>query len=274
MMSTERSTAHELPGSGLETARMPGHWLLARLGKRVLRPGGLGLTRELLGGLAIRPDDEVIEFAPGLGATAKLILERKPSRYTGIERDAEAMAWTRQNLPQRADISVAVGTADATGLPGESASVVLGESLLSMNNQEHKQAIVAEACRLLRPGGRYGIHELCLVPDDLAPEHRQAIHSELSEAVHVGAHPLPAWDWTALLESAGLRVIQIGYAPMHLLRPRRMIADEGVRGALRVACNILRDGTARRRVLAMHRVFERHRDNLRGIYLVAEKPAS
>lgn len=29
-------------------ANTPGHWLLARLGKRVLRPGGLRLTRRLL----------------------------------------------------------------------------------------------------------------------------------------------------------------------------------------------------------------------------------
>ena len=29
------------PGEGLQTAKMPGHWVLARLGKRVLRPGGM-----------------------------------------------------------------------------------------------------------------------------------------------------------------------------------------------------------------------------------------
>jgi hypothetical protein len=34
----------DLPGSELDVSRIPGHWLLARLGKRVLRPGGLELT--------------------------------------------------------------------------------------------------------------------------------------------------------------------------------------------------------------------------------------
>ena len=42
-----------LPGSDLEAARMPGHWLLARLGKRVLRPGGMELTRWMLNALRI-----------------------------------------------------------------------------------------------------------------------------------------------------------------------------------------------------------------------------
>ena len=59
-----------LPGSELDVSRMPGHWLLARLGKRVLRPGGSEPTRALLDGLAIGPADKEVEFAPGLGVTA------------------------------------------------------------------------------------------------------------------------------------------------------------------------------------------------------------
>ena len=36
------------PGGGLKTEKAPGHWVLARTGKRVLRPGGMELTRRLL----------------------------------------------------------------------------------------------------------------------------------------------------------------------------------------------------------------------------------
>lgn len=52
-MSASRSpNDHGLPGAELSVRKMPGHWLLARLGKRVLRPrpGGLELTRRLLSG--------------------------------------------------------------------------------------------------------------------------------------------------------------------------------------------------------------------------------
>ena len=51
MQMTDKMT---LPGSELSASKMPGHWLLARLGKRVLRPGGLNLTRQLLESLAIQ----------------------------------------------------------------------------------------------------------------------------------------------------------------------------------------------------------------------------
>uniref|UniRef100_UPI001C68D3FE hypothetical protein n=1 Tax=Streptomyces shenzhenensis TaxID=943815 RepID=UPI001C68D3FE len=56
-----------LPGAGLDAARVPGHWLLARLGKRVLRPGGVELTRWMLDALGVDPQDRVVELAAGLG---------------------------------------------------------------------------------------------------------------------------------------------------------------------------------------------------------------
>ncbi|HEX7005995.1 MAG TPA: class I SAM-dependent methyltransferase [Alphaproteobacteria bacterium] len=261
----------ELPGSELDVAKMPGHWLLARLGKRVLRPGGLGMTRALLDDLSITAEDDVVEFAPGLGTTARQLLDLGPRRYTGVERDAKAAACAERHLPKAANIAVVVGTADHTRLPDACASVVLGEAMLTMNTAEHKRRIVEEAHRLLRPGGRYAIHELCIVPDEMAAaEHRQ-IERDLSSVIHVGARPLRTPEWRDLLERSGFRVARMGHAPMHLLRPKRLIEDEGLIGALRIAKNVALDPKARQRVLAMRRVFERYRSNLKAIYIVAEK---
>jgi len=62
------TSASCLPGDNRDAAKMPGQLLLLRLGKRVLRPGGLELTRRMLDGLNIQPNDDVVEFGPGLGA--------------------------------------------------------------------------------------------------------------------------------------------------------------------------------------------------------------
>ena len=45
-----KSTQERVAGerSGPEAGRMQGHWLLAKLGKRILRPGGRALTAKLL----------------------------------------------------------------------------------------------------------------------------------------------------------------------------------------------------------------------------------
>ena len=42
--------------------------------------------------LNIQPGDAVIEFAPGLGETARLTLKHNPSSYTAVERDKDAAA--------------------------------------------------------------------------------------------------------------------------------------------------------------------------------------
>src|SRR5271165_1658202 len=84
-----------MPGEELKAERMPGHWLLARLGKRVLRPGGRQLTHRMIEALNVCPSDQVVEFAPGLGATARLTLKRRPTSYTAVERDQDAAAMVQ-----------------------------------------------------------------------------------------------------------------------------------------------------------------------------------
>lgn len=249
---------------------MPGHWLLARMGKRVLRPGGLELTRRMLDGLAIGERDTVVEFAPGLGITARLALARRPAAYIGVERDEAAAAVVKRLLTQPRHRCV-LGSATATGLADASASVVYGEAMLSMQTAAQKAQIVGEALRLLEPGGRYGIHELALGPDDLPDSVKEAVARDLSEAIHVGARPLTVGEWRSLLEAAGFQVESCATAPMHLLEPRRIIRDEGLLRAVRIAFNVLTTPVARRRVLAMRRVFARYGDRLCAVALVARK---
>lgn len=79
-------------GGDLAVQKMSAHWLRARLGKSVLRPGGLETRRWLLDRGGIGSDDDVIELAPGLGVTAREILARQPASYAGIERNDGAVA--------------------------------------------------------------------------------------------------------------------------------------------------------------------------------------
>ncbi len=259
-----------LPGEELQASKMPGHWLLARLGKRVLRPGGRQLTSRMIEALDIRPADEVIEFAPGLGATARLTLKRKPTSYTAVERDQDAAALVQQFL-QGPEQRCVVGLAENTGLPDATATVVYGEAMLSMQTPQQKSRIVREAHRLLKPGGRYGIHELCLIPDDLDDNTKREIQNGLSSVIHHGTRPLTIGEWQGLLESEGFSVQAHAQAPMHLLEPGRLIQDEGMLGALRFAFNLLCNREARRRVLAMRGVFSKYRDNLAAVVFVGQK---
>ena len=257
-------------GEELNTTKMPGHWLLARLGKRVLRPGGQELTRQMLNGLCIKSSDDVVEFAPGLGFTAQLTLDQKPASYIAVERDEAAASLVRRYLTG-SNQACLIGRAEKTGLSDATATVIYGEAMLTMQTPTKKQQIVQEAFRLMKPTGRYGIHELCLVPEDLDEDTKQEIQKALTDAIHVGARPLTVPEWRTLLEAEGFIVHTQATAPMHLLEPKRLIQDEGFWAALRFVWNVLRDSEARHRVKTMRKVFQTYEENLAAIMLVGIK---
>ncbi len=258
------------PGEGLKTEKMPGHWVLARLGKRVLRPGGMELTRRMLAALQIKREDDVIEFAPGMGVTARLTIGLGPASYTAVERDEVAAKIVSGYLKEDRQRCV-IGSASHTGLPNQGATVVYGEAMLTMQTDETKREIVREARRLLKNGGRYGIHEMCLLSENLDEDTRKETERALTGVVHHGVRPLAVSEWRSLLESEGFEVQSVDMASMSLLEPRRLISDEGLAGALRFAWNVARDSEARRRVFEMRSVFRRYRKELGAVALVAIK---
>lgn len=161
-----------------------------------------------------------------------------------------------------------------TGLEAGSADVVVGEAMLTMQGENAKKAIVDEAFRVLRPGGRYAIHELGLMPDELAEEVKDDIRREMARAIKVNARPLTVKEWSELLTGAGFEIKSVDLAPMALLQPRRVIADEGVFGALRIVGNVLTHPAARKRVLSMRGTFNRYREQLTAVAIVAVVPGS
>jgi hypothetical protein len=159
-------------------------------------------------------------------------------------------------------------------LRDQTATVVYGEAMLSMQPAATKLRIIREAARLLRPGGHYGIHELCVVPDNVDESICDAIQRELSDEIHVGVRPLTICQWRELLLGAGLTIIAEDFAPMKLLEPSRIVKDEGLWRAMRFAWNVATHAAARRRVLKMRRVFRKYNHNLAAVAIVARKSIS
>lgn len=259
-----------MPNEDRKIAKTPGHWVLAQLGKKVLRPGGKELTEKMLEGLNITAVDHVIEFAPGMGFTARLCLEKMPRTYTAIEQNEQAAQIVRRYL-YGPDQICKLGNAQQTGLEEGCATVVYGEAMLTMQSDARKNEIIAEASRVLRSGGRYGIHELCVIPDDATQETKRAIQKEISETIQHPAKPITPEEWKRLMLENGFEIESEAVAPMHLLEPKRMLDDEGLVGFLTIAKNMLTKSDARCRVLGMRKVFRKHKDNLAAITLVAKK---
>lgn len=254
----------------IDSARMPGHWLLAKLGKCVLRPGGVELTRRMLAALAVGTNDDVVEFAPGIGLTAGEVLRSNPKTYTAVERDAAAAERLRKTLRGAHLIQA---SAENSGLPAECATAVYGEAMLSMQTPGQKIRIAGEAFRLLRPGGRYAIHELCAVPEDLPDRVLHEMEARMSLNIHVGVRLLTIQGWRTLLEDAGFVVAFVAQAPMHLLEPGRVLRDEGIARTARIGWNLVRDRQARARVRQMRDLFREYGAHLRAVAIVGRKPS-
>ena len=273
--ATKPATNRELPlpQSDRDPAHLQGHWLLARIGKHVLRPGGKKLTERMLANADIAGKD-VVEFAPGLGLTTRAILERDPKSYRGVDRDPQVVDIISKLTSEKATIPASCVQRDAadTGLESNSADVGIGEAMLTMQTERGKQAIIGEAFRLLRAGGTYSIHELGLQPDNLDESVKDEVRKALARSIKVNARPLTEQEWRELLEAEGFEVLWRGKEPMALLDMKRNIADEGIGGVLRILRNVLGNKDIRARVLNMKHTFDKYSNELTGIAFVVRKP--
>lgn len=273
--ATKPATNRELPlpQSDRDPAHLQGHWLLARIGKHVLRPGGKKLTERMLANADIAGKD-VVEFAPGLGLTTRAILERDPKSYRGVDRDPQVVDIISKLTSEKATIPASCVQRDAadTGLESNSADVVIGEAMLTMQTERGKQAIIGEAFRLLRAGGTYSIHELGLQPDNLDESVKDEVRKALARSIKVNARPLTEQEWRELLEAEGFEVLWRGKEPMALLDMKRNIADEGIGGVLRILRNVLGNKDIRARVFNMKHTFDKYSNELTGIAFVVRKP--
>ena len=265
----EEDSQNALPISQRPASTAPGHWVLARVGKKVLRPGGLELTLQMLSDAKLT-GSRVVEYAPGLGRTASEILAARPASYTGVDKDPVAAKHVRELVGTRGTV-INADAAD-TGLESGSADVVVGEAMLTMQGEKSKKAIISEAVRLLAPGGRYAIHELAVQPDSIDEELHTQIRKDLARAIHVNARPLTCAQWSQLLEECGLMVDSVHTAPMALLDFSRNVRDEGFAQTLRIIRNVFSDRELRARVLGMRKTFRTYQQWMCGVTIVARKP--
>jgi len=254
--------------------------MLGRLGKKVMRPGGLTPSLHMLDSLQIRPDDDVVDMWPGLGVTTGRTLAAHPRSYTAIERGAAEAARVRQMLTRtnhtRTDETGAVQRclvepAHKTSLGDGAASVVYGEALLTLEPAKRKVATVSEAARLLRRGGRYGIHELLLTPNSLPEAAKEDIERTLTKVLHVGARPLTADEWRRLIEDGGFEVDFEETGKLLLLDIPTFISDEGVWGSTAFLGRCLAHPSVIPRIAEIWSVFRLYRDNIGAIVMTAHR---
>ena len=239
----------------------------------LVEPGGRELSDRLVEGLGVGPGERVVEIAPGFGVTAERVLKARPGSYVGVDPDPVAVARLSERLrgPGR---SFREAPVDATGLEDGSASAVIVSGLLTRLPAEGKAAVIAEAARILRSGGRLGLHEVALaIPaDDADPEaaERQLLADIAADGTE-SLHPLTPAGWRAAVAE---RLVPTGMitGPLDVRPMRDLLRGVGLKPALALAKGVLGDAGERAEGAHQRTALELNHRWLGAVVIVAEKP--
>lgn len=123
--------------------------------------GGAPATRAFLDGLALEPADLVLDIGCGIGGTSRFAAAEYGCRVTGVDLTPEYVETGRElcrwlGLESRVDL--AEGNAVAMEFPDEHFDKAF---MLHVGmNVSDKATLVAEAWRVLKPGGVLGVYDV------------------------------------------------------------------------------------------------------------------
>ena len=106
----------------------------------------------------LTPADRVVDIGCGPG-TAVRVASRRCERATGVDPDPTSLRLARwlNTLSRRHNVQIVEGSAEALPLPDDSATVVW--SITAVHHWTDRAAGLAEALRVLVPGGRVFLAE-------------------------------------------------------------------------------------------------------------------
>ena len=165
------------------------------LGVETLHPGGLDITGELAGLCAIRPGTAVLEVASGTGESACFLAVRFGAHVVGLDRSQSMVSRSAEKVGAISpEVSLIRADAHHLPLPDNSFDVAIAECTLCLLE---KARVIEEMTRVVRPGGRVGMHDLCWEAD--APESLKRTLADIE-----GELPETLGGWAGLFRAAGL----------------------------------------------------------------------
>lgn len=160
-----------------------------------LHPGGLETTRQLARLCDIQRGTRVLDVASGTGETACFLAETFGARVFGIDQSDEMIGRAEAKASARG-LEVKFKSADAAHLPFNDSEfdAAICECTLCFLD---KARVLLEMVRVVRPGGRVGMHDLYW--KEGAPNGLKRTLAEIE-----GEKPETFEGWRQLFESTGL----------------------------------------------------------------------
>jgi SAM-dependent methyltransferase len=152
------------------------------------------------------PGDSVLDLGSGGGIDVLLSARRvgPDGKVYGLDGSPDMIALARENAAQAGVTNTEFldGHIEDIPLPGEHVDVVISNCVINLSAD--KPAVLAEAFRVLRPGGRLGISDV-IADEDLDPAQR----ADAEQFTGCTTGTLTAAGYQSLLQAAGFTGISI-----------------------------------------------------------------
>ena len=176
---------------------------------------------------ALKPGETVLDLGSGGGIDVLLSARRvgPTGRAFGLDMTDDMLALARENQRKAGvtNVEFLKGTIEHIPLPDSSVDVVISNCVINLS--EDKDQVIAEAFRVLKPGGRFAVADVVVRGDDVPDDVRRSM--ELWVGCVAGA--LEENDYRQKLTRAGFESVDV--EPTRVYRTtdaRQFLAAAGI----------------------------------------------
>jgi SAM-dependent methyltransferase len=201
--------------SDAETSGLPGEAVAVSL--------GCGNPTALID---LAPGQTVLDLGSGGGLDVLLSARRvgPTGKVYGLDMTDEMLALARENERKAGATNVEFlkGTIEAIPLPDQSVDVIISNCVINLS--ENKDAVLREAFRVLKPGGRFAVSDV-VIRGEVPPEIRRSM--ELWVGCVAGA--LQEDEYAAKLTAAGFDSVELEpWRVYQVADARAFLAESGI----------------------------------------------
>lgn len=239
---------------------------LATLGKTELKPGGTYATGALIRMLGFKGTEHTLVVGPNAGSTA-LFLSVTNEVTTEALVGSEAEKVTEDDPALKRRSTARIGKTEEMPFEDGKFDVALVEATLALKGPAQQRVTLKELNRVLKPGGRLGLHELCWRQPP-TPE----LEDRLRNVWRGEVYPRVIRDWWDSLEQAGFTGIDNELAVVSYFTRKGLEADEGNEVAAHMFHSAFEDPSRLERLAAAYREFTDNRRYYGVVIARCEKP--